>query len=82
MVVVGEEETEEADEEAGTREVEIKVVKVNAIPTTPLPEPANYTKNLGNLHGRVQTDIHARGETTRAPGQKIIETLWPELTSK
>ena len=35
MVVVGEEETEEADEEAGTREVEIKVVKVSAIPTTP-----------------------------------------------
>ena len=82
MVVVGEEETDEADEEAGTREVEIKVVKVNAIPTTPLPEPVNYTKNSENLRGHVRIDIHALGETTRTPDQKTTEILWPKLTSK
>ena len=82
MVVVGEEETEEADEEAATKEAETREAKVSAIPTTLLPEPANCTKNSENLHGRVQTDIHVLGETTRAPDQKIIETLLPAQTSR
>ena len=55
--------------------VRVRVVGVHATQTNPHKKPVDYIGNSERELGHVLTDIDAHGETTRAPGHAMTETL-------